>query len=130
MLRMARSATALVAVASVFGIALASCGREEPATRVAYASTADADRADVERVSPELPGLVSEFRRARTETDNMPGDPVAALEESGDAQPGEDPALSRRLELAGGDHSYAWPMKNGVCYSWPAATGCSPTTLL
>jgi hypothetical protein len=125
-----RSALVLVALISVFAVVLSSCGSEERATRLAFASGADADRTDVERVSPELPELVNSFRRARSETDNMPGDPVAALRQSGDAQPGEDPALSRRLELAGGQHAYAWPMRNGVCYSWPAATGCSPTAVL
>jgi hypothetical protein len=40
------------------------------------------------------------------------------------------PVLRRRLELAGGQHIYAWPMKNGVCYSWPGAVGCTPTAVL
>jgi hypothetical protein len=111
-------------------VALTSCGSEEPVTRDAYASSADPDRAAVERVSPELPELVSEFRRARNEADSIPGDPVAALRQTGDAQPGEDPTLSRRLELADGQRSYAWPMRNGVCYSWPGAVGCTPTAVL
>jgi hypothetical protein len=124
------SAAALLAFTSLAGAVLTSCGNEEPVTRDAYAGSADPDRAAVERVSPELPQLVSEFRRARNEADSIPGDPAAALQQTGDAQPGEDPALSRRLELAGGRHTYAWPMENGVCYSWPGAVGCTPTAVL
>jgi hypothetical protein len=118
MARTRTSAAALLALTSVAGVALTSCG------------SADPDRAAVERVSPELPELVSEFRRARNEADSIPGDPVAALRQTGDAQPGEDPTLSRRLELADGQRSYAWPMRNGVCYSWPGAVGCTPTAVL
>ena len=120
----------VVALIFLLAVGLSSCGTQELPARLASSSGADADRTDVERVSPELPELLSAFRRPRLESDNMPGDPVTALRESGDAQPGEDPALSRRLELPDGKHSYAWPMTNGVCYSWPGATGCSPTSVL
>jgi hypothetical protein len=124
----ARSFAVLLLVASsVVGVALASAGQEERRT---YPSPADRDRAAVERTSSELPQLVGEFRRARHQDDRMPGDPVEGLKDLGDAQPEENPGLSRRLALAGGQYVYAWPMRDGVCYSTDGGGGCVPTALL
>ena len=120
-------AALLIVVSSVAGVALASAGGEE---RSAYPTPADTDRAAVERVSAKLPQLLGEFRRARHQSDRMPGDPVGALQSLGDAQPEENPALSRRLDLSGDQHVYAWPMRDGVCYSSDGGGGCIPTALL
>jgi hypothetical protein len=127
MRRIRSLAPLLIVVSSAGAVALASAGGEEPQT---YPTPADTDRAAVERVSPMLPQLFGEFRRARHQSDRMPGDPVGALQELGDAQPEENPALSRRLDLSGGQHVYAWPMRDGVCYSSEGGGGCIPTALL
>jgi hypothetical protein len=85
--------------------------------------------ADGAGLAPELPHLIAAFAREQTATDRLPGDPVRALEEVGDAQPGESPQFARRLET-GGTFVYAWPKTNGVCYSWAGSAGCTPTSVL
>jgi hypothetical protein len=73
--------------------------------------------------------LIAAFRREQTPYDVMPGNPVAALRETGDAQPGEDPSQSRRVHLPGASRpAYLWPMSAGVCHSAPSGgIGCAPT---
>jgi hypothetical protein len=78
---------------------------------------------------PETAATLGLFRRERTARDEMPGDPVAMLQQTGDAQQGEDPSLSRRVDVAGSTRpAFLWPMAKGVCYSAPeGGSGCVPT---
>jgi hypothetical protein len=66
------------------------------------------------------------FRQARTSADDQPGDPAADLRAVGDAQPGEDPTQSRRVDLPTGT-VYVWPMTGGVCASFG---NCIPVSYL
>lgn len=80
-------------------------------------------------LAPQLPDLIAAFRREQTAGDRLPGNPVKALAELGDARPGESPHLARRLETANGP-IYAWPEAGGVCYAWSGSAGCTPTQVL
>lgn len=78
----------------------------------------------VSTIPAKVAGVLAAFRRDATPSDEMPGDPVAALEAVDDWQPGENPLLARRLTLASGNYGYVWPMLDGVCYGSPGAAGC------
>jgi hypothetical protein len=112
-----------VVPAVVVGVALAVAGG---------GGSGPPDREDraVEQVAPGLPTLVAAFRRSQKEGDKIPGeDPLQALAQIG-SLPGENPLLSRRLELVGGYHAYVWPANDSVCYSWSGASGCTSTSVL
>jgi hypothetical protein len=66
------------------------------------------------------------FRAPAVPADTMPGDTAETLKQSGDAQPGEDPSQSRRIDL-GGRPVYLWKMHGGVCFTSPGGDGCVPT---
>jgi hypothetical protein len=111
-------ATLLVAV----GVALAQDSGGE--------STTAQTPGPVAAVSPELKDLLSVFRWEQTTADQLPGDPMELLRESGDARPGENPELARRVELVTGV-GFVWPMDDGVCYSSPVGgDGCVPLSLV
>src|SRR6185503_18821845 len=74
------------------------------------------DRRAIDALAPDLSSLVSAFRREQQPDDVSVGSD-AALANLDDAQPGEDPRLSRRLDLSDGTHAYMWPMADGVCWS-------------
>ena len=69
------------------------------------------------------------FRRAQRAGDVMPG-ARAAIAAAGDRQPGEDPTLGRRQDVAGGQTAYLWPKTNGICYASPGPSGCFPLRVL
>jgi hypothetical protein len=81
-------------------------------------------------VPADLRELVPAFRREQRADDQLPGDPLAALEAQGDRQPGENPLLARRLDARDAHDVYVWPMVEGVCYASPGPGGCVPTTQL
>jgi hypothetical protein len=66
--------------------------------------------------NPPLETLLGVFRRERTPHDKADFT-QRDLDASHDAQPGESPADSRRIDLPGGP-VYLWRMKDGVCASW------------
>ena len=72
---------------------------------------------------------LSVFRRAQRAGDVMPG-AGAAIAAAGDRQPGEDPSLGRRQDVAGGQTAYLWPKADGICYASPGPSGCFPVTIL
>lgn len=80
-------------------------------------------------VDPEFAQLVGAVRGERTVEDELPG-AQERLEASGDAQPGETPTESRRLELPDGQAAFVWPMDDGICYASPGPSGCFPTEFL
>lgn len=125
---MRRFSSLIVALATALAVgvtlAVAHGGGSEHNTR---SDERPADGAGA--ISPELPRLVSAFRREQTRADRLPGDPVADLDKSGDARPGESPQFSRRMEIAAGP-VFAWPESDGVCYAWAGSAGCTPTAVL
>ena len=70
--------------------------------------------------APELRDLIAAFRREPTPRDDN-GFTKADLDEIPDRQPGEDPTRSRRVDLPSGP-VYLWPMTDGVCSSFAAAS--------
>jgi hypothetical protein len=116
--------SALVTI-SVLGtaLALASDGQGPESSGDDPASTA------VERIAPGLSELVAAFRRGQTSMDIAHGS-SEALTDLGDRQPGEEPSLSRRLDLPEEQHAYLWPMRDGLCWSADLAGGCAPLALL
>lgn len=84
------------------------------------------------QVDPTTRALIAAFRREQTPADVMPGDPASALRQTGDAQPGEDPSQSRRVDLPGAARpAYLWPMDGGVCHSAPnGGIGCVPSDVI
>lgn len=130
-----RHTTSVSAVAALAVAAIAlGCGNEaRPGANAQDGSgpTAQDDSAAIRAVAPQLPELLSPFRKPKTAADEIPGDEVQAVTDLGAAaQPGESPNLSRRLELANGEYVYLYPVANGVCKSWDAGTGCTPTRVL
>lgn len=118
-------AGALLTILTV-GVALALAqGRESEPSRAVDDRAGVPDGAAA--LAPQLPELVSAFRRHQTLADRLPGNPAQALDDLGDARPGESPQFARRLPTAHGD-LYAWPASDAVCYAWPGSTGCTPTT--
>lgn len=91
-------------------------------------TAAGGDEARAQAIDPEIEATLGAFRRERRAQDELPGDPVATLRRTGDAQPGEDPSLSRRVDVAGSIRpAFLWPMASGVCYSAPrGGSGCIP----
>lgn len=91
-------------------------------------AAADGGPAQAQAVAPELAATLGVFRRERAASDDMPGDPVAVLRQTGDGQPGEDPSQARRVDLPGATRpAFLWPMNGGVCYSAPeGGSGCVP----
>lgn len=117
---------ALLAALAVGGaLAVARGGDSEPGDSSGDGAPSDGAAA----LAPELPKLVAAFRREQTPTDHLAGDPVRALDNLGDARPGESPQFARRLETGRGA-VYAWPETDGVCYAWSASIGCTPTLVL
>jgi hypothetical protein len=127
---MRRALSLATALATALGVSLALAivpgGNSE--TEGANASHRVA-RDGAAALSPDLPGLISAFRREQTSADRLPGDPVGALDHLGDARPGESPQFARRLDTPGGA-VYAWPETEGVCYGWSGSAGCTPTFVL
>jgi hypothetical protein len=121
------AAITALAVGTTFAIASGGDSAQDPSA----SGDAGADQLAVEGVAPGLPSLVSAFRRTQLVSDKIPGgDASLALEQTGDAQPGENPNLARRLQPGGGGEAFVWPMSNGVCYQWSAAIACNPTATL
>jgi hypothetical protein len=117
------SLVAAAVTALVIGVALAFAGGAE--TEDAPGAGAETDRVVVDALAPGLADLVTAFRRRQSAEDILPGgDPVEALKQIGDAQPGEAPTLARRLQPMGGGHVYVWPMADGVCAQWDSAITC------
>jgi hypothetical protein len=117
-----------VVPAVIVGAALAVAGGEG---RPGVEEETGEDRPAVERVAPGLPTLVGAFRRSQTDADKIPGgDPLQSLRQLGLVYPGENPLLSRRLEMVGGHHAYLWPASDAVCYAWGGASVCSSTSFL
>jgi len=83
--------------------------------------------AEAQAGDPETRALLGIFRESATAADEMPGDPASDLRASGDAQPGEDPTQSRRIDGIAAEPLYLWPKDGGVCASWG---NCVPTSLL
>lgn len=104
------------------------------ALSVAVASNGGPDPAAVEgdsvgRLAPDLPRLIAAFRREQQPSDQVPGDPAAAIE-PGDRQPGESPDLARAVGVANGSRIYLWPARESVCLSHAWFGGCVPTAVL
>ncbi len=115
---------AVAAVLIVSGAALSiAVADDESAPRPSAGSD------PVGRIAPELPQLIAAFRREQDSSDRLPGDPDAAIE-TGDRQPGESPALARRLGAANGRAIYVWPATDSVCLSHAWSGGCIPTDIL
>jgi hypothetical protein len=114
------AALALVSSALVAGVVLAAATdngeRKSQLGSVAY--------------GPDLAELIDAFARVERSHDELPGDFAAALAATGDAQPGEDPARSRRLDLPGDKDAFLWPASGGVCYASAGPAGCIPTAIL
>jgi hypothetical protein len=85
----------------------------------------DADRSAVDSVAPRLSRLLRPFRHERTERDVLSVNAAESLEESGDMTLGENPALSRRLDLGNGRSAHVWPNKEGVCFGFGGSGGCT-----
>jgi hypothetical protein len=117
--RVVLATVAVVTIAALTTLAIAPLGGDEPGSDSATAGGA----------SPALTELLAVFRRPRTTADELPRDPLAELRSTGDAQPGEDPTNSRRVELPPGN-VYLWPMDGGVCRSWGTSGGCFPIGVL
>jgi hypothetical protein len=79
----------------------------------------------VDSVAPGLSDLIQAFRRERTVRDVLSTNSAQSLELSGDATVGENPALSRRLELGEGRSAHVWPNKDGVCFGFSGSGGCT-----
>jgi hypothetical protein len=107
-------------------VAFAQGGSPAPADHLrGRGAAADGARA----LAPDLPQLLSAFRREQTAADRLPGNPVEALAALGDARPGESPQFSRRLQTGDGP-VYVWPETGGICYAWRGSGGCTPTSVL
>lgn len=89
-------------------------------------------QARAEAADPEIAATLGVFRGERTAQDDMSGNPLETLRQTGDAQPGEDPSQARRIEVAGANRpAFLWPMTDGVCYSGPkGGGGCVPIATL
>jgi hypothetical protein len=92
----------------------------------AHAATVEDVQPRAGAVDPRLRSTLGVFRRQRTAHDIVPGDPEAALQATGDRRPGENPALSRRIDLPSGP-VFLWPMTNGVCHATRYGDGCVTT---
>ena len=114
----------LALAAALGGGAIATAGDE------AHPEATSTDRAAVALIAPEAPGLIAAFRRDQTASDRMPGDPHDALAGVGEAQPGEQPGMSRRLAFAGGRGLHVWPKAHGLCYGADGGGGCFDTSFL
>jgi hypothetical protein len=92
------------------------------------ATTGGRGQARAQAFDPAIPATLGVFAGERDSRDDLPGDPVAVLRRAGDAQKGEDPSLSRRVDVAGSTRpAFLWPMADGVCYSAPeGGSGCAP----
>jgi hypothetical protein len=88
------------------------------------------ERAAVALIAPDAPDLIAAFRRDQRADDRMQGDPQASLKRLGEAVPGEQPALARRLRFAEERSVHVWPHSGGVCYASDGSGGCFPTKLL
>jgi hypothetical protein len=118
-------AVVVTAVAVGGGLAVADGGTSDRDVR----RSAIGASPGVAALAPQLPELIAAFRRDQDAADRLPGNPVRALEQLGDARPGESPQLARRLETGNG-RIYAWPEAGGVCYAWSGSAGCTPTYVL
>jgi hypothetical protein len=105
--------TAVVAIALVAG----STGVADEGKAIAGSAT--------DATPPPVASVLGVFRVPAVPADTMPGDTAEALKQSGDAQPGEDPSESRRIDL-GGRPVYLWKMHGGVCFTSPGGDGCVP----
>lgn len=121
---MTRIPTRFTAIAAVL---LASLG---VAGAMAVASDPPTERQRIAALAPGLDELVPAFARQQRESDKLPDNATQALEAFDDAQPGEDPSLSRRLAFSSGREAYVWPRANGVCYTTVTGAGCLPSALL
>ena len=114
----------LGAAALMAGGAIATAGDDS------HPRAPSADRAAVTVISPDAPALVAAFRRDQRAEDRMPGDPHDALVGVGEAQPGEQPSMSRRLSFADGRSIHVWPKAYGICYGADGGGGCFDTSFL
>jgi hypothetical protein len=115
-------ATFVAVLAVGVAIAMAADGETSPG---------DGDRTVVVQTGPGLPELLEPFRRAKEARDRIPGgDPLEALAQTGDAQPGENPRLARRLHPAGDRDVFVWPKADGLCAQWGMAGVCFPLSRL
>jgi hypothetical protein len=120
--RASRWGSALIAsavTAAVVGVTLTAANDPDD-----QASTPTPATAGVEQ---KLVGLVGVFRDPPAPADAARAAEIAdALNRSGDATPGENPALLRRVDLPSGS-VYLWPKTGGICASWG---NCVPTKVI
>jgi hypothetical protein len=95
-----------------------------------HPAASSTDRAAVSAISPDAPALIAAFRRDQTAEDRLPGDPHASLVSAGEAQPGEQPGMARRLAFADGRRLHVWPKAYGLCFGADGSGGCFDTSLL
>ena len=122
MSRASRWGSALIAsvvTAVVVGVTLTAASDGEKTAPASTPATAG--------LESRLVRMVGIFRRAPSPGDAAKAADIAdALNRSGDAVPGENPALLRRIDLPSGT-VHLWPKTGGICASWG---NCVPTEFL
>jgi hypothetical protein len=120
--RASRWGSALIAsvvTAAVVGVTLTAANDAEDPARTATLATAG--------VEEKLVRMVGVFRQPPASADAAAAAEIAdALKRSGDATPGENPALVRRVDLSSGS-VHLWPKTGGICASWG---NCVPTEFI
>jgi hypothetical protein len=124
-----RRPTRQLAAAATLATALAG-GALATAEDGLHPAAPSTDRVAVAAISPDAPALIAAFRRAQTADDRLPGNPHASLVAAGEAQPGEQPGMARRLAFADGRTLPVWPKAYGLCYGADGGGGCFDTSLL
>ena len=119
-----RPAAAAALAALLASGALATAGDEQ------HPEAASSDRAAVAAVSPDAPALIAAFRRDQTGQDRLPDDAHASLVAAGEAQPGEQPGMARRLAFANERRLHVWPKAYGLCFGQGGSGGCFDTSVL
>jgi hypothetical protein len=123
----------VLSLAAVAGVILAGAAALAIADeRGADGGSGQAADPAVARVAPQLPGLIAAFAREQTAADRLSPETVDWLTERADVEPGEAPALARRITLQNGaSEGHLWPRRDGLCWSLTSGGGgCFPTELL
>lgn len=111
-------------VALLTGGAIATAGDEQ------HPEATSTDRAAVAAISPDAPALIAAFRRDQTAEDRLPDGSHGSLVAAGEAQPGEQPGMARRLAFANDRTLHIWPKAYGICFGQTGSGGCFDTSLL